>query len=82
MLAAPAFAAEPGRESSPRWWKGNLHTHSLWSDGDDYSEMIAGWYQQHGCQFIGTRKGFDSKNEPVRAPNGKALRVTHNTISH
>jgi hypothetical protein len=18
-----------------RWWKGNLHTHSLWSDGDD-----------------------------------------------
>ena len=28
-----------------RWWKGNLHTHSLWSDGDDYPEMIADWYR-------------------------------------
>ena len=24
-----------------RWWKGNLHTHSLWSDGDDFPESIA-----------------------------------------
>ena len=28
-------------------------------------------------QVIGTRKGFDRKNEPVRAANGEALRVTH-----
>lgn len=35
-----------------RWWKGNLHTHSLWSDGDDYPEMVADWYKQNGYQFL------------------------------
>jgi len=40
------------RPSAPRFWKGNLHTHSLWSDGDDFPEMIADWYQRHGYQFL------------------------------
>ncbi|MBI5690269.1 MAG: hypothetical protein HZC55_09220 [Verrucomicrobia bacterium] len=35
-----------------RWYKGNLHTHSLWSDGDDYPEMIADWYKQQGYHFL------------------------------
>lgn len=35
-----------------QWRKGNMHTHSLWSDGDDYPEMIAKWYQDHGYQFL------------------------------
>lgn len=35
-----------------RWWKGNLHTHSLWSDGDDYPEMIADWYKKHDYNFL------------------------------
>lgn len=35
-----------------RWWKGNLHTHSLWSDGDDYPEMIAAWYKDQGYHFL------------------------------
>ena len=26
----------------PRWWKGNLHTHTLWSDGDDYLDARGG----------------------------------------
>ena len=34
------------------WYKGNLHTHSYWSDGDDYPEMIMDWYQSHGYQFV------------------------------
>jgi hypothetical protein len=38
---------------APRWFKGNLHTHSLWSDGDDYPEMIADWYKRNGYQFLG-----------------------------
>lgn len=37
---------------SSRWWKGNLHTHSFWSDGDDFPEMIAGWYKTNGYQFL------------------------------
>ncbi len=35
-----------------RWWKGNLHTHSLWSDGDQFPEMIADWYREQGYHFL------------------------------
>jgi hypothetical protein len=35
------------------WYKGNLHTHSYWSDGDEFPEMIMDWYKTHGYQFIG-----------------------------
>jgi hypothetical protein len=47
-LADDAVPANPGL----KWWKGNLHTHSLWSDGDDFPEMIAGWYRTHGYHFL------------------------------
>lgn len=40
------------RSAAPRWWKGNLHTHSHWSDGDDYPEMIADWYRSRGYHFL------------------------------
>jgi hypothetical protein len=36
----------------PTYFKGNLHTHTLWSDGDDYPEMVADWYKQHGYAFL------------------------------
>ena len=36
----------------PRWFKGNLHTHTLWSDGDDFPEMVADWYRRNGYQFL------------------------------
>ena len=35
-----------------RWYKGNLHTHSLWSDGDDFPERIAVWYRDRGYHFL------------------------------
>lgn len=43
-----------GKESASelRWFKGNLHTHSLWSDGNDYPEMIADWYKNQGYHFL------------------------------
>src|SRR4051812_29621388 len=44
---APATA-----HAEPRWLKGNLHTHLLWSDGNDYPEMIVDWYARHGYQFL------------------------------
>ena len=46
--APPPSPPPPG----PRFWKGNLHTHTLWSDGDDYPEMVADWYKRHGYQFL------------------------------
>src|SRR5262245_15290492 len=40
------------RVQEARYWKGNLHTHSLWSDGDDFPEMIADWYRRHDYHFL------------------------------
>lgn len=34
------------------WWKGNLHTHSFWSDGIGFPEMIAEWYKTNGYHFL------------------------------
>ena len=45
---AHVLAAKDGRQ----WYRGNLHTHSLWSDGDDYLEMIALWYRDHDYDFL------------------------------
>lgn len=38
--------------AAPRYWKGNLHTHTLWSDGDDFPEMVCDWYKRHGYDFL------------------------------
>ena len=40
------------QDSKPQWYKGNLHTHSLWSDGNDFPDMIVRWYVQHDYQFL------------------------------
>src|SRR6478752_3476962 len=45
--------AEPAAAAHARWWKGNTHTHSLWSDGNDFPEMITDWYVKHGYNFLG-----------------------------
>ncbi|MEO7368739.1 MAG: hypothetical protein ABIZ36_12335, partial [Gemmatimonadaceae bacterium] len=52
LVANLSTAAGLMAEPPLRWWKGNLHTHSLWSDGDDYPEMIVDWYQRHGYHFL------------------------------
>ena len=35
-----------------KWYRGNLHTHTYWSDGDDYPEMIAQWYRDRQYDFL------------------------------
>jgi hypothetical protein len=40
----------PPRE--PRWWKGNTHTHTLWSDGDAAPEWAADGYKSNGYHFL------------------------------
>jgi hypothetical protein len=52
LFSASRLAAQ-APASEARWFKGNLHTHSLWSDGDDYPEMIADWYKKAGYHFLG-----------------------------
>ena len=38
-------------EKSDNWFKGNLHTHSYWSDGDEFPEVILDWYKSQGYNF-------------------------------
>lgn len=54
LLLTPALlqAQGAGAAAGPQWWKGNLHTHSLWSDGEDFPEMIAAWYRERGYHFV------------------------------
>jgi len=55
-LALGACAVVTPDYSAPvdgrRWWKGNTHTHTLWSDGDGAPELVADWYRSHGYQFL------------------------------
>ena len=34
------------------WYRGNLHMHSKWSDGNVMPEEATQWYRDHGYQFI------------------------------
>ncbi len=45
---APGASASDG----PRWWKGNLHTHTLWSDGDQFPEVVTDWYHSNRYNFL------------------------------
>lgn len=47
-LAVLTATAQP----AIRWWKGNLHTHTLWSDGDDFPEVVVDWYKSRGYDFL------------------------------
>ena len=38
--------------SDERWYKGNIHTHTLKSDGDASPEKVARWYGRHGYDFL------------------------------
>ncbi len=39
-------------QAQEKWYKGNLHTHSYWSDGDEFPEMIMEWYKNEGYDFV------------------------------
>ena len=55
MVAASLFAAN-SRSQAPRpqgtWWKGNLHAHTLNSDGDSTPDDVVRWYREHGYHFV------------------------------
>lgn len=40
------------RAQAARWWKGNTHTHTWWSDGDSPPEVVAAWYREHDYDFL------------------------------
>ena len=54
LLAVCGLAASAvlSAAEEAKWYKGNLHTHTYWSDGDDFPEMVADWYKSHGYDFL------------------------------
>jgi hypothetical protein len=62
-------------DGTAKWWKGNLHTHSLWSDGDDFPEMIADWYKRNGYHFLAlTEHNVLAEGDKWVAADGKEPR--------
>ncbi|MFC4870646.1 histidinol-phosphatase [Negadavirga shengliensis] len=47
-----ASSCEQIRPDRHKWYKGNLHTHSYWSDGDEFPEIIMDWYKESGYHFV------------------------------
>lgn len=43
---------DSGKAGGLRWYKGNTHTHTLWSDGDAAPELSVKWYKDHGYDFL------------------------------
>src|SRR5690554_3397431 len=35
-----------------KWYRGNMHTHSFWSDGDTFPEFVAQWYKENDYHFM------------------------------
>lgn len=50
MVATGRVAAQ--EKPSARWYKGNIHCHSQWSDGKDLPEVMVDEYKKHGYQFF------------------------------
>ncbi len=38
--------------ASGRWYKGNTHTHTTYSDGDSEPEVVVDWYANQGYDFV------------------------------
>ncbi len=38
--------------SERQWYKGNIHTHTTESDGDEDPHKVASWYRRHGYDFL------------------------------
>ena len=52
LVAVLILGACSQKSDTRRWYKGNLHTHSYWSDGDEFPEMIMDWYKTHDYDFV------------------------------
>ena len=48
LFTRRASAQEPQK----RWFKGNLHMHNQWSDGEPLPEWAIDWYKSRGYNFV------------------------------
>ncbi|MCL2744300.1 MAG: hypothetical protein FWE67_10650 [Planctomycetaceae bacterium] len=52
VLLCMVFVFAAGSLSAAEWYKGQLHCHSLWSDGDTLPELVLDWYRADGFNFV------------------------------
>ncbi|MBR9997596.1 MAG: histidinol-phosphatase [Cyclobacteriaceae bacterium] len=52
LLITLMGCGEKKSSTTKQWYKGNLHTHSYWSDGDEFPEMIMDWYKSNGYHLV------------------------------
>jgi hypothetical protein len=52
LMVAAATLLLAACADAPQWYKGNLHTHSYWSDGDQFPEVILQGYRDRGYAFV------------------------------
>ena len=52
--AIPRFGSVARAQDAPvkRWYKGNLHMHNQWSDGEVFPEQAVAWYKDRGWDVI------------------------------
>jgi len=50
--SALSLPAPPAQPAPTRWFKGNLHTHTLNSDGDSTPDDVVRWYRERNYQFL------------------------------
>lgn len=52
-LSVATLPALPGQPAQPaQFFKGNLHTHTLNSDGDSTPDDVVRWYREHDYNFV------------------------------
>jgi len=51
-FVAVLFAVIAEAALASQWYRGNLHMHSLWSDGNVFPENAVKWYRDNGYQFV------------------------------
>ena len=55
ITPSPKSQAPSPKSQAPSpafWFKGNLHTHTLNSDGDSTPDDVVRWYREHGYNFV------------------------------
>ncbi len=52
LAGCSAHAQSVKQGDQPRWWKGNLHMHSKWSDGQEFPERAVELYKEAGYHFV------------------------------
>ena len=51
-IIATTYALAESQESKQSWYRGNTHTHTLWSDGDAAPEFAIKWYVDNDYDFL------------------------------